>query len=284
MIIERIFTTSLETKDTSKFYIKDTKAALKKMLEEQYANKCYRKCYILEIMEILEHSPFICEWNRNGGSVRINVTFKVQAVVYDLWEVITAKLIEITEHGELLFKSKYASIMLMNDPLLQNYKIGQVIPLRVYDARYIPHYPDISVRGIPFTPLDEKIEYIVDVEEEPMDNLWKKHKVEIDKFVPRAKKWEKLLDPELKTIKDYKLVELDSIKGYGSIMRPEWMPIQSTKVYWKPMTKSEPLTNGSSTIIKALLNSCIKNVQMANMLADQYDIDEKYAWMNVYKS
>lgn len=298
MLIEKVITTQIETKDPTLIYAADQDAAIKKLLTDRFVNKCFKRCFVTEIVEVTNNSPFIFESNRNGGYSRIVVVFKIRGVVYDKFEIVPdAKIIEIMEDGKLILLSKYATIGLAASPKLQNFRKGQMVPVRVVDARYVPQKSLISAQGIPFVPIVDPNLTTFDLGVITKDEL-KAHlpmlieriEEEQKKFAEREakiqKKWNDLLTngkPDKKLLKGYESSEIEILESKTNItvFRPAWMPVGDTTVYWKPSAEVQEYRN-SVQVLKGFLNAVLKDLQAANQLADLYDIGEKHEWMTLY--
>lgn len=292
MFIERTHTTQIDTKDPLVLYSIDLKESLKNILTARYVGKCFKRCYILEIVEIIKHSPIICECNRNGGSARIAMTFKIKGIIYDRYEVIPdAKIVEILEDGKIILRSKYSAIMLKGNPKLQHYKIGQMVPVRALDAKYMPLRHVISVQGIPFVPLkevDKDLEVQITADDQlTIEPMLKKLEEEQKKFDSLDKKtqtkWNNILNPsKQKPPAGFTSIDITKVQGSGRIIRPDWTELGDTTVWWKE-EKREGVIKNSVQVLKGYINQMIKSLNTANMLAELYDVDTNTPWMDVYK-
>jgi hypothetical protein len=296
MIVERTHTTQIEIKDPQILYSVDIKDALKKNLTERYVNKCFKKSFVIEILEIIRYCPPICERERVGGSARVVLTFKFKAIVYDRFEVIPdARIIEIMEDERIICRSKYVSIMLMPNPKLQKYTKGQMIPVRVVNCKYSPMRPTIGAQGIPFVPLriDTDKEYEVNIvsdDQKLLEPLIKKYEEEYKRFETLCgskdviKNWLEFLGPkQTKPPVNYNIVDIRRLEGSGMIIRNEWTNLDDLNVYFKP-EKSEQIIKNSVHVLRGYLNSSIKQLQTASSLVELYDLKSADPWIDVYKN
>lgn len=297
VFIERQFTTQIDEKDPNILYSADMPATLKTILTKMYVGKCFKRCYVTEILEISEYSPPVLEAMRNGGSARIAIQFRVRGLIYDRFEVIPdAKIVEITESGKMVLRSRHAAIMIAADPRLQQYRVGMTVPVRVVDSRYIAYRDTISVSGIPFIPLhllqpEQADEFEVQLTAEDTQTVEPMLARVVDarkRFEENAaaKNWRDLLDP----IKDndpkgYKRLDITKVRGHGRVMRPEWTSLDDTSVWWQDITDGKVTIKNSATVLKGYLSSMLKQLELAISLSTQYDwAQEKDApWVTLYR-
>jgi hypothetical protein len=295
-IIEKFLTTQIDTKDPDILYTLDPTATLKTLLTTRFVNKCFKRCFILEITEIVRYSPFVCEWNRTGGSARIAISFRVNGMQYDKYEVIPdCKIIEIMEDGKILLKNKIAAVMLMPNAKLQSYRVGHIVPVRVYDARYVPNRHLISVQAVPFTPLRLELAVfdiaILDEDQKILEPMIARLAEEQARFAAVdakvAAKITKLLDPKTPAKHDnFKPIEIKLITGTGRVTRADHSALGSTTVLWQAVDAPKVETRNSVQVLRGYLNSAIKDVALAVALAETYDFTEKNnePWMDLYTS
>ncbi len=302
MIIERQFEICIDTSDVAVIYSTDPEQSIKNILTQMFCNKCYKKCYVLEITKILDLGPFTTEDQRNGGSTRNTVSFQVRALVYDKYEVIPdAKIIEIMEDGKILLRSKYAAIMLASSPKLQQFRIGQVVPVLVNASKFIPLRNVITVQGIPFVPLHfEEKEWTIDITEDdqkilaPLYIKLSEARDEYMKLAPKVRKsWEDLLDPSRSVVpKGYRGIDIQKVSGYVTIKYPLWVPIGDvTTVYVSdPKSESKSKTDIHRTkdndinVLRGYINQMMKTLLTVTALATEYEVDTTSAWQKLYRS
>jgi len=291
--IERTLITEIDTKDPNVLYSTDMTATLKTILAQIYVGKCFKRCYITEILDIEDNSPPILEAMRNGGTARIAIRFRIRGIVYDQFEVIhDAKIIEIIEDGKMLLRSRNAAIMIAADPRLQHLRVGMVIPVRAVESRYIPRRDTISVTGIPFVPIFTPAidPFDVNISSEDITSCeplitklseLQKRFVEIE----HHKDWQALLDDKHVTPAGFKLIEFTKIRGRGRITRADWTPVMDTTVAWQEVNDDKVIKN-SATVLKGYITHAIKQLELACAMAEQYDwMTEKSApWVAIYRS
>jgi hypothetical protein len=290
--IERPLITQIDTKDPNVLYSTDMKTTLKTILTQMYVGKCFKRCYITEIIDIEENSPPVMEAMRNGGSARIAIRFRVRGIVYDMFEVIPdAKIVEIIEDGKMLLRSRHAAIMIAADPRLQHFRVGMTIPVRSMEARYIPYRDTISVTGIPFVPIVQATEpfdvNFSDEDHAACEPLLARLREAQKQFeaVPHSKEWAQLLDPKSHAIEGFKFVEFNKVRGRGRISRSDWTPLMDTTVAWQDV-KDEKTIKNSATVLKGYISAAIKQLDLATAMAEQYDwATEKAApWIALYRN
>lgn len=291
--IERTFTTQIGSDKTEVLYSTNFPETLKAELTERYVGKCFKYCYIIQVLDIVRHSPVILEWNRNGGNCRIAVTFKVRAIIYDRGEVIPdCKIVEIMDNGKIILRSQYSACILAPNAKLQSFKIGQTVPVRVVNPRYVPGRNNIAVQAIPFVPMnepDKEFNVQLDIKEnkEALEPLLARLAEEQEKWDKLDKKtrdaWNSLLNPpRQKPPAGFKEIDISKVTGAGLVLRPEWTDLGSTNVWFKPETQEKEFRN-SVQVLRGYLNSSIKALNTAVQLANLYDPKDEEPWMALYK-
>lgn len=292
MIIERTITTQLDILDTKVIWADDLNSELLKILHDQYVGKCYLRCFVIRIVEIVKRNSPIVEQMRNSGSTRIPIIFKVEGIIYDINEIIPdAKIIKILEDGNIILENKYAKIMMQYDPKLQHFKKNDIIPVRVVGSEYIayrsscsviatafiPYVGDVSPREITFTKSDmENVDVISLLEK--LENAHKR--LSLQKY----KQWVELLDPDEQKFVGYKYVDIISITGSGHIIKPNWSNTMDKKVWFAEDTKIEK--KHCVHVLRGYLNQMLKQVELAISICENYNWDsaKNSAWVNLYKS
>lgn len=290
MIIEKRLIVSIDTNDAKIIYAPDHNAAIIELLKTKYKNRCFKNCFIIDIARIIERSPMVCEYHRSGGHVKITVSFVVRAIIYDQYETIPdAQIAQIMESGNFILKSKYAAIALAPNPKLQHLKVGQIIPVRVVRARYIPHRDKISVQGIPFIPMITPVdEVLVSVQKEDIDQLsgLKSRIAEEQKKISEMDSKKIALLKEImypyKEVKMPKSVSIWDLKGTVTISRPDSLDpfelvcvARESKEIKKDDLKDAKETPAQSPVVvlKGYLNTVLKNLTALRSLAEIYTID-----------
>lgn len=124
-------------------------------LKELFESKCYSGCYILEITRIITMSA--CNIDLLSQST-IDVVFEARVIQYKKWGIITN--VKITDNLPIVVgETEYANVTLLNyDRYLEIVKIGQVIPVRIYEVRY-EIMKKISIVALPLMPDKQSIIY-----------------------------------------------------------------------------------------------------------------------------
>ena len=291
MIVERILTSQLDSKDTDLIYSHDPTEKIKDLLTRMYVGKCFKKCFVLEITEIIKMSPLICDRHRVGGAVRFSVQCKYRALMYDEFAVITnAKIIEIMENGKILLKSDNAAIQLMPHVKLQNLRIGDTMPVRVVRARYPPLRDIISVSGIPFTPITSRDPFNVNItaddlkDLEPLIKKFDEESNRLDQMESKhRKKWSQILESQIAGPEGFTLKDIRNLTGPGFISHVDMSNLGSTKVWWK----SDPGTNisikNSINVLKSIVGRMTRNINLIMEFDVLYDpFDKSVEWIKIY--
>jgi hypothetical protein len=162
MYVNKVLETTIDLFESKDIYTADVETMLIKKLEERYKNKCFKSILITEIIKIIRYSDIKLVDNRLDGAAYINVQFEVKGVILIKGEILTeCKVTEIITTG-IIVEHKYAGGLIMPGQKNQIYNIikkGQYIPIIISDVRYNIGQSEISIRGIPFTPLVVKNTY-----------------------------------------------------------------------------------------------------------------------------
>ena len=283
MIITQDFTTSIAVDDTTIIYSADITNAIRGLLQQMYAGKCFKRCRIIDVTEIVQLGEMVSDPNRNGGDMCVCVKFRVRAVVYDRYEIIPdAQIVEILEDGRMLLKNADASIMITRDPRLARYEKGQTVPVCVNAVRYLPMQSTIVVQGIPFVPIRAPTtEWDVDITDD--NKLAVVARLEEASIKRPAAAWASLLDPPKEpTMPGFRLVKVDSISGPGTVARPDWMPVGDTRIFWRSGRHEHKVDDGANVLL-GYIHQMRKLSESATRLTELYDPKESTAWMQVYR-
>lgn len=151
MIIKKIIERGFDIDDPIAFAL-EGENAVRNMLERKFVGRCYARCYIMSIDEILRQSE--CRVNTDGRNTfgQINVQFAVSAITYTMGEVINGCTIKSKDKGSFITCStEHANIYLDTNKILEAIPIGAKISVRIIDSEYRINADKISINAIPFT-------------------------------------------------------------------------------------------------------------------------------------
>lgn len=280
-LIEKQLMCQLDTKDTSIFYSTSPDQKVMELLKHKYVGKCFKECYILDVLHIVERSPFLSDHERCGGTCVFDVAFVVKALIYEKDEVIPqAEVLEISEDGVIALATSESMIGIMGSNL-QTLKIGDKLPVRVHGVRYKPMHDKISVQGVPFVPLADDFKFTLTLSAQDVDRA----KALIPKVEGPSEKVAKALYPYAKTVDvNEKTAMLDNLTpGTWQISIPPWLTVPFSCVV-KP--SEEKQKDGKAlTVLRGFVLHWTKKLKLAAQLAELYKFDksESHIWA-IYES
>jgi len=300
MLIDKIITTQIDTKDTSLLYATDIDQMLKEELTKRFKGICFQKCYINEVTKILKHSPMILNHHRNEGAGLISIKFQVKATIYDEGEIIPdAEIIQILENGNMILKTSLATIMLMYNVKLQNWKSKDIVPVRVLRTKYKPGKKSISVQAVPFSIISSQDQ----IDDVYFYNSTLKHDTHIvdmeikdemkilDEMEKKTRTiWTKLLfENSAKPPDGMHKIEFTNLKESGMIWRPLCMDPTDFSCYFKKDFTSVELAKQlekhekTEDIIISYKMQILKDLKMINVMNATYNLSEKksFHWMGI---
>jgi DNA-directed RNA polymerase subunit E'/Rpb7 len=149
MIIKKRIQTAININDCIGFYT-DFENNLMDLLKNRFINRCFRKCFIIEILEIIRSSE--CVINQDGAPDfgTINVIFDVNAIIYTPGEIINGvNVVSRDGSGILTCDTEHANIVVGYDPLFNSVYVGQKISIRVYKTKYTIGSDKIDISAVP---------------------------------------------------------------------------------------------------------------------------------------
>ena len=160
MYIHKLIEIGIDIENPIPFFA-DPNNNLLRYLKEIYEKKCFRSCFIIEVLRIIKQSEPIIDQEQDHCFAKINIQFEVSAIVYILGDIINGcTVINKDKTGSILCISKYACIGLKAHKYFQGVQLNQLISVVVGDANYHPGSSQISIKGLPLLFTDPIIYYI----------------------------------------------------------------------------------------------------------------------------
>lgn len=153
MIIKRILETYMDISDPKDIFSPNRDNMIMDKLVEKFVGVCYMSCFIVKINKVIRRS-YIYMKDTLGGDAYTNVMFEVDAIVYQVNEIINGcKIIKKEPNGIIHGKSDHAGIQLSIQPNMSIFKEGDVVPVIVKRVRYNVNQTAVSVLAVPFIPM-----------------------------------------------------------------------------------------------------------------------------------
>ncbi len=142
MIIQKSITTSLDI--TSKEMTGIMKDVYMSKLTDKFVNKCYAKCYITKITDVV--TSYLTMRKDKPGHGIVNIRFTCDAIMYQQNEIVIG--------GKVIFKDKLGNLVcqsdkfiaIASDPIeIKSLEVGQYIPLRVLSTTYSIGQDDVTI-------------------------------------------------------------------------------------------------------------------------------------------
>lgn len=152
MLVTRTIETGIMISQPMYIY-SDAEKNMFNLLVHTFQGKCFRGCYIHQVLKIRAISECIIEQHGPRCNGRVYVTFDVKAIVYTEGESIHGCKVKHKDKqgGIIIAESKFANICLAYHPSLDSVQVGQIISVRAAMAKYNMSSNKISVNAYPFT-------------------------------------------------------------------------------------------------------------------------------------
>ena len=153
MIITKVIETGIDFENPIDIYT-DAETNIKALLDHTFQGKCFRGCLILNIKNIKQISE--CVMVRRGSHCggHVDIRFEADVIVYAKNEIINGCVIQNRDRtsGIIIAQSKHANICLNNHASLDNVEIGQMISVRVGEAKYTINAEKVSINARYYLP------------------------------------------------------------------------------------------------------------------------------------
>lgn len=148
MIAEKIIETTLTINDFSLIRSKNIENVVLDMLKNVYKNKCYQKCYIMDVVRILNIKDM--EFNQNdisSCSFNINVLFIIVCEYFIHAEpIMDMKILNIKQTAITLgSENKIAVVKEFNNKDIGQFKVGDYLPVKAIKCIYEPCSDKIKI-------------------------------------------------------------------------------------------------------------------------------------------
>lgn len=288
MKIKKIIETGINVTDYIRVY-SDVNNLLD-ILRDKFVGRCFRECYITEIIRIIKASECMISTEPNPTHGTIHVILEVYAIQYYIGEIINGTQITKREKNILMCKTDMCSISLNSHKSLDSLQIGQLISVRVGRAAYNIGSKRVSINAIPLLHSNKPRIYRYDSKEtldiQLFSYVLKNIKEEEDKLASLDKQKYNLFSKMLYTYKTDKsksntIDVLDIISGKvrlkdgAMISRDSELPLETSKVYLlEPNTTVDdnlmiaPFQTGLLLILQDSLNYMRTIREMIDIYAD----------------
>lgn len=160
---------NLTIKDINAKYSKNYNAMLLRQTKDLYENKCMDQQYILSIDRIIDRSQPNLIRRDLDAKVRIFVVVEATVLRFDKYDVVTNmtvnKIIPKSKIGPtdlLECSNEYSRALIKLDDKLTEFKVGDIIPIKVGAALLKIQNSQVLINAYPFVPHKmDKIAYMV---------------------------------------------------------------------------------------------------------------------------
>lgn len=158
MRIEKILETSLRILNPLSF-ARDLKGNILSMLNRDLRHKCFKGCYIEEIVDVIKYSEIMISIEGNRSDGKVDVMFKVLATVYYVGETITGATVTHKEKGIIFAETPTCKIFMNFHKTLETISEGQIISVRVGATQYSVYANQVSINAYPMLPIAKPTVY-----------------------------------------------------------------------------------------------------------------------------
>jgi len=307
-----IFTTQLELnitiKDINAIYEQDYEAMLLKYAKELYEGKCRDGQFIRSIDRVIKRSLSNLIRRDLIAKVRVYVVVEATAIRYDQYDIITGMKVEkIISAGKIGNSdivqciNDHVSCLMLVPTGIDNFTVGDIIPIRVGQAPYRIGDKHILINGYPFVPyIPDPMRFTVGKLSPEIKTYFEKMlasliKREVDRKESLDKqrwdKFSKLLYPykEPSKIKgDIDILDIDAIETH-TIGIDYHIDMSNLKLIGERKSEeSITVVEDPKTTLARLTFQFVKWLSVVNDFVEQYPTDEefehlKYIW-DMYES
>jgi len=161
MLIKKVLQTEIDISDCIGLYAGgNVENNIKNILIGMFTGRCYRKCFVVEVLKIIEYGA--CTINQEGSadSGTMPVRFEVSALVYTPGEILNGcTVVNREENGNIICSQEQTDIILSANPLINSIQISQKISVRVHRSKYTIGNAKISVSAVPLLPSKSPVQY-----------------------------------------------------------------------------------------------------------------------------
>lgn len=152
MKVEKTLETSLRVGNPLSF-ARDIKNNIQNMLNRDLLGRCFRGCYILSILEIIKYSDIMISTDSNITDGKVDVMFRVSAIIYYTGETITGVKVTHKDKGIVFGETPIAKVFLNYHKTLETVSVNDIISVRVGATQYSLYSAQVSVNGYPMLPV-----------------------------------------------------------------------------------------------------------------------------------
>jgi hypothetical protein len=128
--------------DVTAYVNADIREVIMDSVRKQLLDKCQRRIFLLDILEILEYGHIYSMPLLNNGSKYVDLRLRVRGIEYVDYEIIhDVTVTGINEDGSIIGESSHANLFVSNDTKSYIYSVGVSMPAIIVDAVNTVRYP-----------------------------------------------------------------------------------------------------------------------------------------------
>lgn len=295
MIIDKTFEVLVNLIDINDIFSNNLDLVIFNKLKAIYEKKCFKSCYILEVVDIIERGMLSINKRSLECETSVDVKFSAKVVIYEYLEIINGNVIEnITKTRIECRTGSTASYINIANQDNNTLTIGQIIPIRVGKATYQPMQSTIAINAFPFIPVvgDETYYKITELTEDDKEILNSTIMVDIIDVQDQLKSVSKdkvkffksLLHP-YKTVETPKnnVVDLLTLDASGIICLSSKLDLFNHQII-NPKEYDNPVVESGLVVYKIYLNTYLKYIKTIVDMATTYKDDDVFdSHQNVFK-
>jgi len=154
MIVIKQFIVKLDLKSIDDIYV-PKEIIVTDLLKNTYEKKCFRGCFILEILDISNISIVKISSRYDDARGLTNVIFNARVLIYGDGEIIYKCVVDKKIKNRIFAKTEHSVIILMEThgaSLLKMLKPGDIIPVYIIKSKHAVLEKRIAVYGYPLLP------------------------------------------------------------------------------------------------------------------------------------
>lgn len=286
MIIDKVIRTRVNI-DNPVNFCADVDTNIRNYLSNIYKNKCFKECFIIDVVDILNRSDCFT----SADSSHLDVTFLAKAVVYSKGDILVGCTIKQKKKEFILCGTETENIYIDHNPIIDALQEKMIVPVVVSDVIYVPYSNKISMSGSIFLLEKQYMSYKVksiELDESAIDDL--------NKLIIAENERTKKIDPKIykvisETVKAYPtgtksdhsefdLKELRGLKLNDVVFRDPRTDLSKHTFHLfnesiADSSHPEPVELNLTEVVTSIYTDYYKWIKFVNDMCDTYNTEEK---------
>jgi hypothetical protein len=274
MIAEKIIETTLTVNDFSLIRSKNIENIVLGMLKNIYKNKCYQKCFIVDVVRILNIKDM--EFNQNDishCSFNINVLFIIVCEYFIHAEpIMDMKILNIKQTAVTLGSdNKIAVVKEFSMKDVEQFKVGDYIPVKAIKCIYEPCSEKIKIGCVLINMTDYDVESFYNSTNE--DNKFKIKKIHKNGVSQIKESVRQILEYNEKSFNlENGINDDNNVKSFKELFEAHEDDLNDGYICFSVDLKQNKYNNRIKLLSEDNIEKCkeIDQLELFSLIADQY--------------